>query len=93
MPEHDPAITPRCLKCGSDAIVPDVLFLEKTNEGKRQPVQLAIRRKPNAWIFKDEVWQATQAQVCGDCGFVELYAPDPAALWDAHIDRLANDLD
>ena len=92
MPETHSSISPRCLKCGSDAIVPDVLFLEKTNEGSRKPVELAVQRKPQAWIRKGEVSQLTQAQVCGECGFVELYAPAPAALWDAYIDRLANDL-
>ncbi len=93
MPETDPSLTPRCLKCGSDAMVPDALLLERTNEGRRRPVETVVQTRPDAWVLKGEVSQPTRAQVCGDCGFVELYAVDPHAIWDAHVDRTARELD
>ena len=27
------------------------------------------------------------ARVCGDCGFIELYAEKPGAVWDDHLAR------
>ena len=91
MPERSPAITPTCLKCGSDAMIPDVRVIEQTEDG-RAATELGLATKPDAVVFKGEVRVQTRAVVCGDCGFIELYAADPAELWDAHIDRLSRDL-
>ncbi|WP_412070514.1 hypothetical protein [Rubrivirga sp. IMCC43871] len=93
MPETDAEITARCLKCGSDAMVPGVRVVDRGQNNHRHDSELGLQVRPDAVIFKREVRVGTWSQVCGDCGFVELYADDPAALWDAHIDRLANDLD
>ena len=41
-------------------------------------------------MFKGTEFVATTARVCADCGFVEVYAVDPEALWKAHLDRIAN---
>ncbi len=92
MPETDSDFTPRCLKCGSDAMVPGVRLIERVNDD-RKATELGLATKPNAILFKGEVRVETTAQVCGDCGFVEVYATEPYKLWDAHIDRLARDLD
>lgn len=92
MPESDPALTPRCLKCGSDAMIPNVRLIERT-DSDRQATEVGLATKPNAVLFKGEVRVETTALVCSDCGFVEVYATQPHRLWDAHIDRLARDLD
>ena len=92
MPETDPHITPRCLKCGSDGMIPDVRVIDRGESNGRQPVDLGLATKPDAVLFKGEVRVETVARVCGDCGFVEVYATDPAALWDAHVDRVARRL-
>ena len=93
MPETSPDITPRCLKCGSDAVVPDVELVDRGESDARRPTQLGFETKPDAILFTGEVRVGTRARVCGDCGFVELYADDAAKLWDAYVDRLARDLD
>lgn len=92
MPERDPSITPTCLKCGSDAMIPDVRLIERT-DSDRQPTEVGLATKPDAILFKGEVRSETRAAVCGDCGFVEVYATEPLRLWDAHIDRTARGLD
>lgn len=91
MPETSSRITPTCLKCGADAMIPGVRVIERT-DSDRQPTEVGLFANPDAILFKGEVRVETVARVCGDCGFVEVYAIDPAALWDAHIDRLARDL-
>ena len=91
MPETSPEITPRCVKCGSDSMIPGVRVIDRM-EHDRQPVELGLSTKPDALLFKGEVRVETVARVCGDCGFVEVYAADPAALWDAHVERLSRSL-
>ena len=81
-----------CLRCGSDAEIPDVRLIDRDqSSAKRARVGLATR--PDAMLFKGEVVVATRATVCGECGFVELTADDPDALWSAHIDRLGREYD
>ena len=75
-----------CLRCGSDECIPDVRLIEE-GESSKKPTHLGLQRRPDAVLFKGEVAVATRAAVCGRCGFVELEAVDPDALWSAHVDR------
>ena len=92
MPETSPAPSLRCLKCGSDSSIPGVRVIDRGDANGREPLELGVTTKPDAVLFKGEVRVQTVARVCGDCGFVEVYATDPAALWDAHVDRVARSL-
>ena len=88
MPER--SLSPRCLKCDSDAMIPEVRVIDRGDANStRHTTELGLATKPDALVFKGEVRSETYAMVCGDCGFIELYADDPAALWDAHVDRSA----
>ena len=91
MPETSPDFSPRCLKCGSDSVIPDVRLIDRGDGNARQPTELGVETKPQAILFTGEVRVPTRAQVCGDCGFVEVYAADPAVLWDAYVDRLSRE--
>lgn len=93
MPERDPAFTPRCLKCGSDSIVPDARLIDRGHGNDRQPSEVGVETKPDAWVLKGEVRVPTRVQVCGDCGFVETYVTDPHRVWEAHVERAARQLD
>ena len=92
MPERDPSFTPRCLKCGSDSVVPDARLIDRDASDARKPAEVGVLTNPGAWVFKGEVRVPTRVQVCGDCGLVEVYATEPWKLWDAYVDRLARDL-
>lgn len=92
MPERDPSITPRCPSCGSDALVPDA-FLTVKDWGSNVALQVGVFRKPEALMMKAPERTGTSLRVCGDCGFVTLFADDPHALWDAHVDRLSRRFD
>lgn len=90
MPET--SITPTCIKCGGDAMIPGVRVIDRGDANARKPAELGLYANPDAILFKNEVRVEAVARVCGDCGFVEIYATRPQALWNAHIDRLARDL-
>jgi hypothetical protein len=81
-----------CLRCGSDAIIPNVRLVDQDANGSRKTAEVALARKPDATFFKGDVRMETRAWVCGDCGFVELRVVNPGALWEAHIEREANRL-
>ncbi len=87
MPMTPPAT---CLRCGSDAIIPDVRPDAHDQHDSSRAQYLIVARKPDAIVFKENARVATTASVCADCGFVEVYAVDPEALWAAHLDRVAN---
>ena len=91
MPDPSPRDSAlRCLRCGSDSVIPDVRLLDRGHGDDRRPQELGVQKHPDAMLFKDEVRVRTRAQVCADCGFVEAYAVDPEALWQAHLERIAS---
>ena len=90
MPETDPAITPRCTRCGSDAVIPDAHLLVADVGSTRFLV--GVDRRPGAKVLKSPVRTDVRVRVCGDCGLVEVESADPRALWDAYVDRLAREL-
>ncbi|MDT0632721.1 hypothetical protein RQM47_14275 [Rubrivirga sp. S365] len=91
MPETDPAITPTCAHCGSDAVIPDAFLYPKDSGGGTGTLQLGLHRNPSALMLKQTERTDTRVQVCGDCGFVALFSTDARALWDAHVDRLSRE--
>ena len=91
MPQTDPSFTPRCLKCGADAMIPDVRVVDRGQNNHRHESELGLQVRPEALLFKGEVRVGTWAQVCGDCGFVESEAAEPRTLWEAYVERLSNE--
>jgi hypothetical protein len=45
---------------------------------------VAVDESPDAFIFKKRVFSEVDADVCGECGFIQFYAKDPEALWTAY---------
>ncbi|WP_412062543.1 hypothetical protein [Rubrivirga sp. IMCC45206] len=91
MPETDPALSPRCTHCGSDAVIPDVFVVAGANT--IPAFNVGVYTRPDARVIKRPVLSEGGYRACGDCGFLMAFAAHPHTLWDAHIDRLANDLD
>ena len=69
-------------------MIPDVFVVAK-NYGA-MALQVGINTRPDAMMRKQPVSSDAEVSVCGECGFVEVRASDPHALWEAHLDRLAN---
>ena len=79
-----------CYRCGSDSVIPDVRP-DAHDSGDADRAQcLVIATKPGNAVFKDYVRVWSTAFVCADCGAVETYAVAPEALWQAHLERIAN---
>ena len=85
-----PGDTLRCLRGGSDSAIPDARALSVDSNGSHNVSEVGVQNHPEALVFKSEVRSKVLAQVCADCGFVEAYAVDPEALWQAHLERIAS---
>jgi predicted nucleic-acid-binding Zn-ribbon protein len=68
----------RCPKCGSTD-VERARAIDRT-EGLDHELTVATFRNPNAWIFKGKQSSTVTAQVCCNCGYIELTARHAAAL-------------
>ena len=69
-------------------MIPDARLLDRGDADARKPAEVGVVRNPEAVLFKGEVRAPLRAQICGECGYVELYAQNPGALWSAYLDRL-----
>jgi hypothetical protein len=76
-------MTLTCAKCGSEKIVPLASVLDQ-GRGSDQTLQAYVYSNPEAWVFKGTVYTRLQAQICGECGYTELFAENPAELYEAY---------
>jgi len=75
----------KCSKCGSAKIIPLVGMID---QGQYSDGTLQARvgyTNPEAWVFKGAVYARLKANICGECGYTELVAEKPAALYDAYL--------
>ncbi len=73
-----------CARCGSEHVVPDARLIDRDAHGSRPKAEVGVFAKPEAKLFKGEARTGVLAEVCADCGHIELYAEDPQPLWDAY---------
>ena len=69
--------TGKCPKCGSEDVIDPV---ELQTDLKTEIISLGTFQKPDAMVFKGRQTSSLRASVCGDCGYVELYALNPQYL-------------
>ena len=74
-----------CTRCGSDEVIPRVRVVERGDGNTRYDLQLEVQRRPNAVLFKRPERSSLSAVACGACGFTELYAEVPRALYAAYV--------
>ena len=82
-----------CPKCDVEKVIPNMLvqagvsLAGKSPETGRLQVRLEQPPDPKKWIqtARSEEW-TFHAWVCGECGYTEFYADDPAGLYDAYKD-------
>jgi predicted nucleic-acid-binding Zn-ribbon protein len=74
-----------CIRCGSDDVIPRVRVVDRGDSDTRRDLQVEVQRRPNAVIFKRAERSNLWAQVCGACGYTELYADAPRALHAAYL--------
>ena len=79
----------KCSKCGSEKIIPSAPLLDTGQNASGQLQALVGFNKPQAWIMKGPIVATMKANICGECGFMEFYANDPAALYKAYVQAVA----
>ena len=78
----DPLLCPRC---NSDEVIPRVRVAERGDDNMRYDLQVEVQRRPNAFLFKRPERVDLTARVCCACGYTELYADAPRALYSAWL--------
>lgn len=71
--------TKKCAKCGSEEIIPNVHI-----EGDGANVLIRVKR---GGVFAGSAKSSLKCNVCGKCGFIELYAATPEGFFDAYLQR------
>ena len=75
----------KCSKCGSEKIIPLVHVVDQGQYSDGTLKALIGYSNPEAWVFKGPVYAKLKANICGECGYTELLAEDPAGLYDAYL--------
>ena len=78
-------MNPKCSKCGSERAIPLVGMMDQGQYSDGTLKALVAYTNPEAWVFKGAVYAKLKANICGECGYTELIAEDPAALYDAYV--------
>ena len=73
-----------CTKCGSDKIMSNVKIVDEGMAGDNHDTSIEFNKNPNAWILKGKQKGTLLANVCGQCGYVELSVVNPKELWDLY---------
>lgn len=73
----------KCVQCGSTRIIPRAAIIDR-DKWERQ-LTASVCGNPQALIFTDPEYSTLYARICGDCGFTELFAENPSALYDAYL--------
>jgi hypothetical protein len=73
-----------CAVCGSAKMIPDVQVVDK-NENINRELQVCVAKKPDALIFRGQVYESVRAWICGECGHVEFFVQNPQELYEAYL--------
>jgi hypothetical protein len=75
----------KCNKCGSSKIIPLAGMIDQGQYSDGTLKAQVGYTNPEAWVFKGAVYAKLKANICGECGYTELVAEEPAALYDAYL--------
>ena len=73
-----------CAKCGSGKMM---LEIPLKDQGQYSDGQLKAQvgfLHPEAAIFRGRTYAKLRANICGECGFTELFAENPRLLYEAY---------
>jgi hypothetical protein len=59
----------------------DVWVADRTDTNVRRDLQVAIDGDPQALFFKERVFGSLRADICAECGHVELFVSNPDELY------------
>lgn len=70
----------QCPKCGSSKGIPNVRVVDQ-GESSNGDLRVLVCGAPEALIFKDRLYGKLTANICGDCGHVDLQVENPGELY------------
>jgi ribosomal protein S27AE len=74
----------KCSKCGSAKVIPLARMFDQ-GQSSDGTLKARVDTCPEAWVFKGSVYANLKANICGECGYTELVAENPGALYDAYL--------
>jgi len=74
-----------CPRCGSAKIMHGVTVSDQQGEYSDGRLRVVVFGDPSALIFKDRLYGELTADICGDCGHVELRVANPAELYRHYL--------
>lgn len=77
-----------CPRCGSTGVLRGVLVADQ-GEGSSGKLNVVIVGNPQALFFKDRLYGEIRANVCGQCGHVELRVVNPGELYQHYLKSLS----
>lgn len=80
-----------CPKCASKQIIERAIVQDRSHLPIDQRLHVLTFKDPQAAFFTGPVLSSVSAWICGDCGFLELYASKPDILKEAALAAKALD--
>ena len=77
----------RCRGCGSAKIILNVTVVDQ-GEYSDGRLKVKVSGNPEALIFKDSLYGEIKADICGECGLMELHVSNPSELYE-HVRKSA----
>ena len=69
---------------GSSKIIPNATIFDQ-GQGSDGLLKVIVDGNPDALIFKDRLYSRLAADICGDCGHVELKVDYPGRLYEQYL--------
>jgi hypothetical protein len=76
-----------CKLCGSIKVVPNVHVVDQGRNSSGN-LQLVVYGAPEAIFFKDRRWGEITADICGECGHLELRVENAKELYDHYLNSV-----
>jgi predicted nucleic-acid-binding Zn-ribbon protein len=74
----------KCVKCESTSVIQRAMVVDKVSAaGAEQDFTVRVDADPSAFMFKKSARSVVHAWICGQCGYIELYAENPGELYQA----------
>ena len=77
----------KCPRCGSENIMPNLRIRDRAHRRGVENLEVEVEGNPDALLFKGAHREPLRANVCGECGNIELYVKNPKGLWETYSQR------
>ncbi|MGC1275484.1 MAG: hypothetical protein WBC44_17385 [Planctomycetaceae bacterium] len=76
-----------CIRCRSEKIIPDVPIQDSFGDtgSFHREAAVHIHGEPQAWFFKETAIGQLRADICGECGHVELRIDNFRELYESYL--------